>query len=138
MTKAYEVLTDERKREMWERWGNVEGERGGVKVGLALPQDWKEGGVSGLFIVMFVLIGITCNYFSIDLIIKWYNRMVLVDDAGVLYTTKRMLNKRMGNENDYEDFVEMLSNSHEFLPFKKITPQQDFINKEVTVFKTAR
>ena len=37
MTKAYEVLTDERRREMWEKWGNVEGEKGGVKVGLAMP-----------------------------------------------------------------------------------------------------
>ena len=52
MTKAYEVLTDERKKEMWERWGNIEGEKGGVKVGLAMPKDWKKGGVSGLFIVI--------------------------------------------------------------------------------------
>ena len=59
MTKAYEVLTDERRREMWERWGNIEGEKGGVKVGLAMPKDWKKGGVSGLFIVIIAFAVLT-------------------------------------------------------------------------------
>ncbi len=49
--------------------------------------------------------------------------MVLVDDEGVLYSTKRMLIKRMQNNNDYQDFVEMLSNCHEFLPYKNITKE---------------
>ena len=123
---------------MWERWGNIEGEKGGVKVGLAMPQEWKEGGVSGLVMVILVLAGITCKIFKLDLIFRWYNRMVLIDDAGVLYSTKKMLNKRMGNENDYEDFVEMLSNSHEFLPFKNIAANQDFITKEVFIQMKAR
>ena len=59
MTKAYEVLTDERKKEMWERWGNIEGEKGGVKVGLAMPKDWKKGVVSGLFIVIIAFAVLT-------------------------------------------------------------------------------
>jgi hypothetical protein len=50
---------------------------------------------------MIALAGLTCFLFYKVIILKWYNKMVLIDDEGVLYTTKRMLVNRMGNDNDY-------------------------------------
>ena len=54
MTKAYEVLTNDRKRELWQRWGNAEGDTS-VKVGLAMPKVWKQGGAPALMLVLFVI-----------------------------------------------------------------------------------
>ena len=53
--------------------------------------------------------------------------MMLIDEKGVYYPTKKMLSADMKPDNDYEALVMLLSNAYEFNHLKAIRPETEFV-----------
>ncbi len=94
ISKAYECLTDEKKKETCQKFGNPDGP-GSFHVAIAMPSFLleKKNHVAVLAVFFLVILVIIPT-----IVIYWYTESSKLDDNGVLHENKRIFYQLL-NEN---------------------------------------
>ena len=136
ITKAYECLTDEKKKAVCEKYGNPDGQ-GSIQVAIAMPSFLlkKENHVAILAVFFLVLLVV------LPLIVyNWYQESSKYDEFGLLVENTGRFYSKLNENCSQKQCPEVLAIAKEYqqLPVKTAEEERDLNKVNRTPFTSAR